>query len=110
MPQRILTDRGTHFKNKLVKGLTKKFEITHLLSTPYHPQTNGLVKRFNKTLCESLAKVSEKESHWDEHIHEVLFGYRTNKQNTTKMTPFYLTYGREARLPIDEKNENKEKI
>ena len=34
----------------------KKFEIKHLMSTPYHLQTNGLVERFNRTLCEALAK------------------------------------------------------
>jgi hypothetical protein len=48
-----------------------------------------------------LAKVSEKENQWNEHIGSVLFGYRTIKQRTTKHTPFYLTYGREATLPID---------
>src|ERR1044072_3113536 len=93
-----------------MEGLCKKFEIKHKLSSSYHPQTNGLVERFNKTLCESLAKVSEKETKWDEHIQEVLFGYRTNRQSTTKMTPFYLMYGRESVLPIEENEENNEEI
>src|SRR5215211_7012309 len=100
-PQIILSDHETHFNNNMIKNLMEKFKINHLLSTPYHPQTNGLVERFNRTLCESLAKVSEKENQWDEHIKSVLFGYRTTKQRTTKHTPFYLTYGREATLPID---------
>jgi len=77
-----------------------KFEIKHLLSTPYHPQTNGLVERFNKTLCESIAKVTKNLQEWDSAINSVLFAYRTAKNSTTKFTPFYLTYGREARLPI----------
>ena len=64
-PKVILSDRGTHFRNKLVDGLCEKFEIKHKLSSPYHPQTNGLVERFNRTLCESLAKVSERENEWD---------------------------------------------
>ena len=93
-----------------MEGLCKKFEIKHKLSSPYHPQTNGLVERFNKTLCESLAKVSEKETEWDEHIQEVLFGYRTNRQSTTKMTPFYLMYGRESVLPIEKIKENNEEM
>jgi transposase InsO family protein len=58
-PRKIISDRGTHFDNKMVDLLTKKFEIKHNLSTSYHPQTNGLVERFNKTLCESLAKLQE---------------------------------------------------
>src|SRR5436853_697372 len=100
-PKIILSDRGTHFRNKLVEELCEKFEIKHKLSAPYHPQTNGLVERFNRTLCESLAKVSEKENQWDEHIEQVLFAYRTTKHATTKRTPFFMTYGREAILPID---------
>ena len=46
-PQIILSDRETHFNNNLIKKLLEKFSINHLLSTPYHPQTNGLVERFN---------------------------------------------------------------
>src|SRR5881227_655600 len=101
-PKVILSDRGTHFRNKLVDGLCEKFEIKHKLSSPYHPQTNGLVERFNRTLCESLAKVSGKENEWDKHIESVLFAYRTTKHNTTKKTPFFMVYGREAILPIED--------
>src|SRR5213078_2780665 len=92
----------------MIEKLLEKFKIEHKLSTPYQPQTNGLVERFNRTLCESLAKVSEEENQWDEHIEEVLFAYRTNKHSTTKQTPFYLKYGREAILPIEEIEENLE--
>src|SRR6266496_130129 len=107
-PRIILSDRGTHFRNELVDGLCEKFEIKHKLSSPYHPQTDGLVERFNRTLCEGLAKVTEKENEWDKYIESVLFAYRTNKHNTTKKTPFFMIYGREAILPIDDINEDKE--
>jgi Integrase zinc binding domain/Integrase core domain len=102
-PQIILSDRGTHFNNQMVKKLTEKFKINHLLSTPYHPQTNGLVERFNRTLCESLAKLSLKNNDWDLYIAPTLFAYRTTKHSTTKIEPFFLVYGRAARLTIDEK-------
>ena len=85
-----------------MEGLCEKFEIKHKLSSPYHPQTNRLVERFNWTLCESLAKVSERENQWDEYLEQVLFAYRTTKHATTKKTPFFMAYGREAVLPIDE--------
>ena len=101
-PQKILTDRGTHFNNQLINGLMERFKIKHLLSTPYHPQTNGLVERFNRILCESLAKLVEQTNEWDKYIAPVLFAYRSSKQSTTKLTPFYLTYGREAVLPVDD--------
>src|SRR3954447_16771290 len=100
-PKIILSDRGAHFRNKLVDRLCEKFKVKHKLSSPYHPETNGLVERFNRTLCESLAKVSEKENEWDKHIESVLFAYRTAKHNTTKKTPFFMVSGREAILPIE---------
>src|SRR5438034_513931 len=84
-PAKILSDQGSHFKNRMVEQLVQKFEIKHLFSTPYHPQTNGLVERFNRTLCESLAKLSpDNENMWDKHIQPVLFAYRTTPQSTTK--------------------------
>ena len=100
-PEEIISDRGSHFDNELVTELCRKFEIKHRKASPYHPQTNGMTERFNRTLCESLAKISEKENQWDEHIQEALFAYRTNKHGTTEQTPFYLMYGREALLPTD---------
>lgn len=100
-PQIILSDRGTHFNNNVVKRLMEKFKINHLLSTPYHPQTNGLVERFNRTLCESLSRLSLKNNDWDLYIAPTLFAYRTTKHSTTKIEPFFLVYGRAARLPMD---------
>jgi uncharacterized protein YihD (DUF1040 family) len=99
-PKRILSDRGTTFNNKMIKELVDKFRIKHSFSTPYHPKTNGLVERFNKTLKESLAKL-KKDNNWDEMIAPTLFAYRTKTQESTKVEPFYITYGRKAVLPID---------
>ena len=106
----FLSDGGSHFNNQMIAQLLDNFQITHNFSTPYHPQTNGLVERFNRTLCESLAKLSINTNEWDKYISPVLFAYRTSKQSTTKITPFYLTYGREAKLPIDDLSENVEQI
>lgn len=108
-PSNILSDRGTHFNNRLLQGLVQKFQIKHHMSTPYHPQTNGLVERFNRTLLESLAKTAANHlNDWDKFIAPVLFAYRTNKHATTGITPFFLLYGREARLPSepDQQEEN----
>ena len=55
----LQSDQRTHFVNRVIEDLTEKFRIKHRLSLPYHPQTNGLVKRFNQTLCEKLAKLAE---------------------------------------------------
>jgi len=99
-PQKISSDRGIHFRNDVIKELMSKLGTNHHFSTPYHPQTNGLVERFNRSLCESIAKLVEKIKDWDLLIPSILFAYRTAKNPATKMTPFYLVYGREAQLPI----------
>jgi hypothetical protein len=101
-PTKILSDRGTHFNNQMIKDLMDKFKIKHLLSTPYHPQTNGLVERFNRTLCESLAKTAQDLDNWDLQIASTLFAYRTSKHSVTKISPFYLVHGRNATLPLDD--------
>lgn len=101
-PGRILTDRGTHFNNRLLNGLLHKFKVEHLLSTPYHPQTNGLVERFNRTLIGALSRTAnDRLNDWDQYIAPVLFAYRTSRHATTGMTPFFLVYGRSAKLPTD---------
>ena len=100
--KKIIMDRETHFNNRMIEELMNKFKVRHLLSTPYHPETNGLVERFNGTLCEALAKVTKEKEDWDQYISPVLFAYRTTKQKSTKIEPFYLTYGRKPKLPIDQ--------
>ncbi|GBC11726.1 protein NYNRIN-like [Rhizophagus irregularis DAOM 181602=DAOM 197198] len=107
-PRKIISDRGKHFDNKMVELLTKKFEIKHNLSTSYHPQTNGLVERFNKTLCESLAKLQE-DKQWDDKIPSVLFAYRNKTHSSTKTKPFYLVYGRKANF-IEEETQTTERL
>ncbi|CAG8742563.1 19509_t:CDS:1, partial [Gigaspora rosea] len=84
--------------NSPIDKFLKRFKINHHYLTPYYLQTNGLVERFNKTLCESIAKLVNNKRDWNLLISSILFAYRTAKQNTTKMTPFYLVYGRESRL------------
>ena len=59
------------------------------------------MKRFNRTLCESLAKLSLKNNNWDLYITPTLFAYRITKHSTTKIKLFFMVYGRSARLPID---------
>ncbi len=55
----LQSDRETHFVNEVIQKLTDKFRIQYNLSLLYHPQSNRLVERFNRTLYEGLAKVAE---------------------------------------------------
>ena len=74
-----------------------------LNTTAYHPQTDGLVERYNRTLTSMLAKTVEKGgAEWDEQLPYVLFAYRASQQASTRESPFYLLYGRDPRLPVPE--------
>ena len=76
--------------------------IHKLNTTTYHPQTDGLVERFNGTLKDMLAKTVKANSRdWEQHLPFVLFAYRTSPQTSTGESPFYILYGRDPGLPTD---------
>jgi len=104
-PKVLLSDRGTSFVNSIVDALCETMKTSHVLTTAYHPQTNGLTERFNKTLCEMLNKFVQQHegSEWDEFIQSALFAYRTKIQKSTKFTPFFLLYGRNEETPLTRK-------
>ena len=91
----MISDQGREFINQVNHILLTYFKTEHRICTAYHPQTNGMVERFNQTLQRSLIKLSNKEqSNWDEYIDGVLFAYRTSVHKSTKYTPFKLMYFR----------------
>jgi hypothetical protein len=116
VPQIMISDRGTSFVNRIIDKLCEDFQLKHRLTSPYRPQTNGMVERFNRTLGESIAKlVQDGEKEWDHYVDATLFAYRTKVHKTTGHTPFYLMYGRQATLPIElkipiEKGDNTEDV
>lgn len=102
VPEHILSDQGTHFVNHLMVGFRKLLGFHHIKSTPYRPQTNGAVERFNSTFERQLAKLTEKNIHdWDFYVQSVVFAYNTGRHASTKFSPFELLYGRSPRLPPD---------
>ena len=71
-------------------------------TTPYHPQADGLVERFNQTLKAMLRKTSLSEGKdWDKLIPYLLFAYREVPQASMGFSPFELLYGRSVRGPLD---------
>ena len=91
----IISDQGREFVNKLNQFFFKKLGTEQRISTAYHPQTNGLVERYNQTLQRSLVKlVNEQQNDWDDFLDGLLFAYRTSVQKSTKVTTFELMYGR----------------
>ena len=90
--------------SKLIAEVCKIFQIHKVNTSSYHPQTDGLVERFNSTLCQSLSMyVAKDQKDWDEYIPLIQFAHRTSICEAIGDSPFYVLYGREPRLPIDVK-------
>ncbi|GFY74469.1 transposon Ty3-I Gag-Pol polyprotein [Trichonephila inaurata madagascariensis] len=98
-PRTILTDRGKVFESKLVKELHQLCISKHRKTNGYHPQTNGLNERFNKTLADMLSIYVEVEQTNRDEI--LPFAYNTAKQETMGYTPFYFLHGRDAETTLD---------
>ena len=102
IPDEILTDQGANFTSKLLSELYKMLHIHQLRTSPYHPQTDGLVERFNQTLKSMLQKAATSEGKdWDKMLPYLLFAYREVPQASTGFSPFELLYGRAVNGPLD---------
>ncbi|KRX59680.1 Retrovirus-related Pol polyprotein from transposon [Trichinella sp. T9] len=101
-PESIHSDQGRNFESALIKELCELFGTSKTRTTAYHPQSDGLVERMNRTLVDMLAATSiEEPGEWDEYIDRVLLAYRTSVHHTTAATPSRILYGQEVRLPVD---------
>lgn len=101
VPEEILTDQGTNFTSQLLKEVYRLLHIQPIKTTPYHPQTDGLVERFNGTLKAMLRKTAAEGKDWDRLLPYLLFAYREVPQASTGFSPFELVYGRNVRGPLD---------
>ncbi|XP_045546301.1 uncharacterized protein [Salmo salar] len=102
IPDEILTDQGTNFTSRLMVQLHRQLGIKRLRTTPYHPQTDGLVERFNQTLKNMLRKfVADTGKDWDKWLPFLLFAYREVPQASTGFSPFELLYGWPVQGPLD---------
>uniref|UniRef100_UPI00292D4351 DDE-type integrase/transposase/recombinase n=1 Tax=Bradyrhizobium sp. 33ap4 TaxID=3061630 RepID=UPI00292D4351 len=101
-PKTIITDRGTAFTSRLTQEILRLSHTVHRRTTAYHPQTNGLTERLNKTLADMISMYIDVEHRtWDEILPYVTFAYNTAVQETTGFTPFRLVHGRDASTMLD---------
>ena len=98
IPKEILTDQGTLFMSRTLRELYELLGIQSIKTSMYHPQMDGLIERFNRTLKSMSRKFVHDDSlNWDKWLVSLLFAVREVPQSSTGFSPFELLLGRKPR-------------
>ncbi|MCO5614493.1 hypothetical protein L7F22_068776 [Adiantum nelumboides] len=98
----IVSDNGLGFRRGLLTEVCEELKISHRHSTPYYPQSNGLVEKANGIITGIIRKMVEsKPKRWDNFLDGAIWAYKTTYRDATQFTPFHLVYGQEALQPIE---------
>lgn len=101
-PQTLHSDQGRNFESEVFQEMCKLFGIEKTHTTPFRPQSDGQVERFNATLHKILATTAERcHWDWDLMIPYAVMAYRATKHSATGFTPNFMMFGREVREPVD---------
>uniref|UniRef100_A0A3B4WDD1 Gypsy retrotransposon integrase-like protein 1 n=2 Tax=Seriola lalandi dorsalis TaxID=1841481 RepID=A0A3B4WDD1_SERLL len=101
-PHSLHSDQGTNFESAVFQGMCTLLGIEKTRTTPFHPQSDGQVERFNATLQKILATTAERcHWDWDIMIPYALMAYRATKHSSTGLSPNMMLYGRETTEPVD---------
>lgn len=102
-PMCLLSDLGQNLVSKVVAETCKLFKIERVHTSPYHPQCNGLLEKFNATLCQNLGMyVNSQHTDWDVYVRAICYSYNQSIcTESSRFSPFYILYGRVPLHPID---------
>jgi hypothetical protein len=95
IPDIVHSDQGQNFESTVFHQTLKAFGVEKSRTTAYHPEGDGMVERFNRSLLQLLRTYVEKEEEWESHLPLALYAYRTAVHSSTRVSPFMLMYGRE---------------
>ncbi|GJV42374.1 putative reverse transcriptase domain-containing protein [Tanacetum coccineum] len=102
MPKALISDRGTHFCNKIMEKTMKRYGVNHRFSTSYHPLTSGQVENTNRALKIILEKtVKDNPAIWSRKLDDALWAFHTAYKKPTGTTPYKLIYGKNCHLPFE---------
>ena len=102
IPKRLHSDQGANFESKVIRELCVLLGVEKSRTTPFHPMGNGACERFNRTLIRMLGTLpSDKKSAWPKHIGMLVLAYNATPHDSTGFSPFYLLFGRQPCLPVD---------
>ena len=92
-PEKLLSDRGTQMVGGVIANLCKLIGTKKVNTTSHHPQTDGQVERYNKTLVDMLQKELIGEEQWIDLVPLVTFQYNTSQHRATRKTPYEAMFG-----------------
>ena len=101
-PAYLISDQGKAFMGHLITNLCELYGVQKLRTSPYHAQTNGQVEWMNQTIIHVIGKLEQdKKACWSEHLPEMLSAYNGTRSAVTGYSPYFLLFGRKARMPVD---------
>ena len=93
VPEALLSDRGANLLSHLMRDICSILGIEKLNTTSYHPECDGMVERFNRTLKTMLRKrAAQFGVQWDNHLPAVLWAYQNAPHDSTGEKPSFLFF------------------